>query len=50
MSSPSKLQLSLLGYFPSYTRPPTGDTDVPSRHLPSFILSPHPALALVVFR
>ena len=53
---PSKLQSSLLGYFPGYYETATGDTDVPSRHscavrslLQLSSLSPHPASAPAVF-
>ena len=53
---PSKLQLSLLGYFPGLYETATGETDAPSRHsctahplLLLLSLSPHPASAPVVF-
>ena len=52
---PSKLQSSLLGYFPGLYETATGDTDAPSRHsyaslsLKLLSLSPHPASAPAVF-
>ena len=47
---PSKLQSSLLGYFPGSYETATGDTDAPSRHscalpAPAFNPSPHSASA-----
>ena len=52
---PSKLQLSLLGYFPGLYKTATGDTDAPSHHsrtarflLLLSSLSPHPASAPAV--
>ena len=50
---PSKLQSSLLGYFPGLYETATGETDAPSRHscaahslLLLHLFSPHPASAL----